>query len=325
MTKHDIRKRALIQALFGKGYTVSAIADELGVSRPTVYLWSGREDIFQKEGAGRPSKLDKKTLASIERKLKKKGASQRKVAAQTGLSKSTVQAASKTLGLKPYHPQKRPFLTSEHKRKRVRFAKEYAEQDWGSVFFEDEKTFQVGSHPNRKNDVVYAYSLDEVPVIPTVKHPAKVHVAAAVSESGSSVLHMFEHNMDGAMFKKILKKTILPAATEIFGDSEWTLAMDNDPKHRSALVSDFLEEEDVQVIPKQDWPAPSPDLNPMENVWSMLLDRVNKKPPGTVAGLKKRLRTEWEYLPQSKIAAAVKSMPDRLKAVIIAKGAHTTY
>lgn len=323
--KHDHGKRLLVQALYKKGWTPTDIASHLKVERPFVYRWKDREDSGRLPGSGRKPKLDKKTLASIERKLKKSGASQRKIAAQVGVHQTTVGRAAKQLGLKVYHPRKRPILSSKNKQKRLDFAIEHSEDDWSDVLFEDEKTFEVGSHPNRKNDVVYAYSIDEVPEVPTAAHPAKVHVAAGVSVSGRTKLDIFTENMDGPLFKDILKRTLIPGAEEIFGDKQWHLAMDNDPKHRSKVVTEFLDSQGISYWPKSEWPAQGPDLNPMENVWAMLLAEVNQKPPSSVSQLKRRLNAAWSKLDQEKLSNTVHSMNDRLRAVKAAKGGSTKY
>lgn len=44
-----------------------------------------------------------------------------------------------------------------------------------------------------------------------------------------------------------------------------------------------------------DWPASSPDLNPIENVWKLLKDNIQKREnfPRTVDELKASLREEW--------------------------------
>ena len=189
----------------------------------------------------------------------------------------------------------------------------------------DEKSFEIGHHPNRKNDVVYARSIEDVPSVPTVKHPAKLHVAAAVCAKGRSELHIFKENLTAALYKDILATTILPAIDSIFGAAPWILLQDSDPKHTSKLAKDLLDENNINYFPKSDWPANSPDLNVMDNVWAMPLDGVNKKPPATLRQLELRLKSEWEKLPESKISNSVKSMPDRLKAIITARGDSIKY
>ena len=245
--------------------------------------------------------------------------------AELGLSARTVGRAAKQLGLKPYHRRKRPSISSENTRKRFRFAKEHKEEDWSAVLFEDEKTFEVGHHPNRKNDVVYAYSADEVPTIPKVAHPAKLNVAAAVSEKGRTELHIFKENMMGELYKQILSDTILPGAQKILGSKPWTLLQDSDPKHTSAVVRSFLDQHGTSYFSKDDWPAQSPDINIMEDVWAMLLDAINKQPPHTIRQLEAALKREWKKLPQHKLSNAVNSMPARLAAVRAAKGGSTKY
>ena len=79
-------------------------------------------------------------------------------------------------------------------------------------------------------------------------------------------MHIFTDNITADLYIKILNETLLPDARKIFNNSDWTLLQDNDPKHTARKVKEFLEEHKVKVIQPKEWPANSPDLNPIENI-----------------------------------------------------------
>ncbi|GFU06470.1 DDE_3 domain-containing protein [Trichonephila clavipes] len=55
------------------------------------------------------------------------------------------------------------------------------------------------------------------------------------------------------------------------------LFIDNSARpHRAIIVDEYLQTED---IPRMDWPAYSPDLNPIEHVWDMLCRRIAARQP----------------------------------------------
>ena len=48
---------------------------------------------------------------------------------------------------------------------------------------------------------------------------------------------------------------------------------DNDPKHTARLTCDFLVEKHIEVL---EWPASSPDINPIENLWGSMKHYIRK-------------------------------------------------
>ncbi|GFW26654.1 transposable element Tcb2 transposase [Trichonephila clavipes] len=82
---------------------------------------------------------------------------------------------------------------------------------------------------------------------------------------------------------------------------------DNATCHRTLAVQDCLDSEGIQRLV---WPARSPDLNPIENVW-MLWGRQaagRNYPPTNKNTLIRVLTEEWDKLPQQLLDNVVQSM-----------------
>lgn len=78
--------------------------------------------------------------------------------------------------------------------------------------------------------------------------------------------------MDSQKYVDILESNLLPFYDNFNNDI--IFQHDNDPKHTSIKTKKFLEDNKIKVL---ELPSNSPDLNPIENLWKKLKDRVNKK------------------------------------------------
>ncbi len=99
---------------------------------------------------------------------------------------------------------------------------------------------------------------------------------------------------------------------------------DNARAHTVRVSMNFLEDEGIAVM---DWPARSPDLNPIGHVWDMLSRRVRQRlhPPENAQNLTNALVQEWQAIPQNDIRRIIRSMPLRCQECVNARGGHTSY
>ncbi|GFV66079.1 transposable element Tcb2 transposase [Trichonephila clavipes] len=99
---------------------------------------------------------------------------------------------------------------------------------------------------------------------------------------------------------------------------------DNAQPHRSLAVEELLESEDIT---RMDWPAYSPDLNPLEHVWDALGRHIAARlhHPENTQQLKQMLIEGWALLPQEMLHPLVLSMRRRCEATIAVRGGHTPY
>ena len=99
---------------------------------------------------------------------------------------------------------------------------------------------------------------------------------------------------------------------------------DNAPAHRAWLVQNALIQNNVV---RMEWPALSPDLNPIENLWNILGGRIDSRDNlvTTVQELTDALIQEWQALDQTVIRNTIRTMRRRCIECINNHGAPTSF
>jgi len=100
---------------------------------------------------------------------------------------------------------------------------------------------------------------------------------------------------------------------------------DNAPVHTARGVKAWILQNRIKVL--QDWPSQSPDLNPIENLWSELERQLKKHTPRpkNKQDLFSILQEEWNAIPTSKYIKLIESMPQRIQACIESDGGPIKY
>ena len=128
-------------------------------------------------------------------------------------------------------------------------------------------------------------------------------------------------------YQKVLTEGLLPIYnnTRIF-------QQENAKIHKSPSTMDWLLNHSVELL--EDWPAHSPDLNPIKHVWALLKRKIKelypdiwelKKNQINIGEFTRVLQEMWEKIDQADIDRLIESMPRRLAAVKKARGWYTKY
>ena len=142
-----------------------------------------------------------------------------------------------------------------------------------------------------------------------------------ISKKGKTPLFCFTNIMDGLFYVSILQTQLLPAAQSIYRRN-WRLQQDNDLKNTSRIAKQFIVENSINTI---DWPSNSPDLNPIENIWTIIKNNVEKRMPQNINELTKFLAEEWDAIPQLTINNLVMSMKTRCELILEKNGDRIPY
>lgn len=250
-------------------------------------------------------------------------------ARNVNISVQTVRNRLRNHNLRAMVPARGPRLTRAHRVARLQFAREHADwglAEWSNVVFSDESRYCL-------------YSLDRR--MPVYRRPGERYsqcnfrhtesfgggstmVWGGISYHGRTELVVVNQGRMTAdrYIRDILEPHVIPYGPFI-GDN-FIFMQDNARPHTARIVNEYLNEVNVTAM---DWPARSPDMNPIEHVWDHLGWTLQQDgfPCRTLDELQNKLSMFWNNLGQEYIQNLFEGMPRRMQAVITARGGNTRY
>lgn len=107
-----------------------------------------------------------------------------------------------------------------------------------------------------------------------------------------------------------------------FGNQGPRVWRKNGEAHTAKSTKTWFNDRGITVL---DWPANSPDLNPIENLWGIAKRKMRDMRPNNAEELKAAIEASWSSITPQQCHRLIASMPRRIEAVIAAKGAQTKY
>lgn len=146
---------------------------------------------------------------------------------------------------------------------------------------------------------------------------------AAFGHRGKTPICFVSHKMNSEKYIELIENVLIDFGDDLWGET-WIFQQDNAAIHSSNQTKSFFASRNTEVL---EWLAISPDLNPIENLWGILSQRVyaHGRQFDSLSHRKVAIQEEWAKIDAPVLESLISSMPQRLSDVISAKGGRTKY
>ncbi|GFV62283.1 transposable element Tcb1 transposase [Trichonephila clavipes] len=245
------------------------VFEELGIGQSVISrLWQQ----FQDEVTAKRNR--RITASDLSRQLSS--------ATGTTVSRQTVYRRLGHIGLYARRPVRCVPLTATHCRLRLTWSRELAlwtPQQWSCVMFSDESRFSLQSDSRRT--LIWRVPGTRYHQENTIERHryggAGWLIWGGIILGSRTDLHVQSVTMTGHIYRDVILEQHVRLFRGAMG-AEFLFMDSNARPQRANIVDECLQSEDIT---RMDWPAYSPDLNPIEHVWDMLGRRIAARQPPT--------------------------------------------
>jgi transposase len=327
-----------VLALLDSGHTHAQIKTRVGVSAGSITnICSTHRPDLNKSTGGRPRKLNPVAVRHAVRLVTNHNSVSTREATRTlqkltgqSINPRTVRRALKGAGLRPIKKVRKPKHARRHIAARIAFArahKDWTIEDWKRVLWSDEtKVNRLGS-----DGVQWAWAregegLSDRLIIPTANFGGgSIMFWGCMGWQGTGFGCRLERTLNKELYLDILGDEFSRSLEHLgLEPGEVIFQQDNASSHKARVCLNWFEEHEIELL---EWPAMSPDLNPIENLWAELKRRLGEYeyPPGGVLELWERVQDVWDGFGEDYCQKLIESMPQRMAMVLERKGKAIPY
>ena len=321
-----------------KGIPFSTIHSQTGVSLGMISkIRASHCPELPKSSGGHPSKLSTANIHHATHLLTGPKPTTPRLVAQelSGINKvkvsgCTVHCQVKKAGVTPFVMPKKPAMTKVQQKAHYDWAvahQYWTVEDWKHVLWSDEtKVNHFGS-----DGLCYAYKrVGQEPQPHQIQEMHKhggghIMVWACIGWDGPGYMCKIDGTLTKELYVEILEDEF-KATLEYYGlEMDKVIFMqDNASAHTAKIVQEWFQDNSLEVF---EWPANSPDLNPIENLWELVKRELYgyDTPASGMLELWERVQEVWEKVTPQQCQDLIESMPRRIQACIRKKGGPTKY
>ncbi len=234
---------------------------------------------------------------------------------QNTISERKIRRTLKQMDYSSRRPHRVPLLSAKNRKRRLQFAQAHQNwtiEDWKDVAWTDESRFLLRHSDGRVRIWRKEHeSMDPSCLVSTVQAGGGVMVWGIFSWHTLGPLVPTEHCLNATAYLSIVADHVHPFMTTVYTSSDGYFQKDNAPCHKAQIIS-FLEHDNEFTLLK--CPPQSPDLNPIEHLWDVVEREIRIMDMSI-----------WTKISEECFQHLIESMPQRIKAVLKAKGGPTRY
>jgi hypothetical protein len=257
----------------------------------------------------------------------------------------TIQRQLRENGIRKWRAVKRALLMEKHARNRLRWAREHQHwtvEEWAKVIWSDESAIKKDS--DTRTVWVWRHQTKKEKYLP--KNIQGKQRDGSISQMiwgcfmGSRLgpIVFVDESIKQDVYMAILEQNLLEYVSVVREEEseEFVFQQDNASPHTAKRTQQWLENHGREhgfIVMR--WPANSPDLNPIENLWAWVKLELHRRYPDTKylsggpaavkAVLKEQLLEIWWEIGEDVLDKLTQSMPHRVQEVIEAQGWYTSY
>jgi len=322
----DESQRILVKELRKQNKTFTEIGNIMNLSRHAVRKLFVYQKVKHPKHRGRAFLLKNKDKLAIKRRVSMiKNAGERvdstkiKVDCQLDMSTRTIRRYFASVGMVYRNVQRKIFLTREHKERRIEIARKWIidDHDWKTTIFSDEKRFSLDGPDNW---MTYLLKNEKINRERRQCKGGGVMVWLMVMPNGLLAHKIIDGKFRSLDYIELLRTCVVPISKLNYGN-DFFFQEDNCSVHKAKSVRTFMKESNIKVL---DWPAKSPDLNIVEDIWKMLSTDIYDGPQfRKTSDLKERINgtiLHWNSRKREKLQALYDTIRQRLCTVLLKNG-----